>query len=356
MITGPQAAGSRVRLFAVLVAAILAPCVAGAALASTPPIRAAYVYDYMDASHIDSLAAARFNRMLMRMMGDSLDSARVTQLGIRVERGRQLGVEVVPDWPLQSRKRLEALGSRRRYTWGIGNVESGVACPLDSLYWRSALLDRAEEVLSSVPGIQRLAIDLETHSAGVTHYDAGACRCVECVFEYTRDRDAATRGRDRWRLSGLMSFEEARLTRILAGVLAEFKTRHPAVELGVLDLDLDSFVHRSLARALAQNGISCADYSERSYSVGGSPLWSARDRLKALGLPDAPLIGGLWLRRFAPSEVAGAVRSVLSASDGYFIFTTYSLWREPSLLFGPYLLLGRPADYWTVLTQVNGAP
>ena len=317
-------------------------------------IRAAYFYDYMDLHHLDTLASAGFNRAIVRIIGDSLGSGPETPLRDWFRRGSDLGVEVVPDWLVQSQSRLEALHTRRRYVWGPGNREPNIACPLDSAYWRSALLDRAEEMIAALPGAKRLAIDLEIHSGSRKYYDAGPCRCEACLDEYTRGRGAEFGGRGA--RSDLMSYQELRLTRILTALLRTFAARHPGVEIGVLDLDRDTFVHGSPARALARSNVPTASYSERSYAKGGVTLRDARKRLDTLGLPNAPLVGGLWLKRFPPRQVPAALRSVIDRADGYFVFTTYSLWREPSRLTGPYTLLGSPAEYWRALREVNRTP
>jgi hypothetical protein len=328
---------------------------ASAAVAAAPPVRAAYIYDHMDTAHLDSLAATRFNRVVLRMLGDSLDDSRAAILRSRIARGRALGIEVVLDWTFEAPARLVQLGTPRRYTWGLGNVEPNVACPLDSAYWQSALIHRAEEILGQLPEATQLAIDLEIHAGRVSHFAAGPCRCPDCLFEYTRTRNDP-RARETWRLTGMLPYQESRLTRILNAMLAEFAARHPGVELAVFDLDLDSFVHRSLARALSHSRIPTANYCERSYAVGGAPLWSARGRLQALGLGDAQLLGGLWLKRFTPQDVPAAVRSITDLADGYFIFTTYSLWVEPSERVGPYVLLGPPGEYWEAFAEVNQLP
>jgi len=64
---------------------------------------------------------------------------------------------------------------------------------------------------------------------------------------------------------------------------------------------------------------------------------------------------GLYLKRFAPGALADSVRSVLRRADGYFIFSTYSLWQEPKRLTATYTLAGPPAQYWTALRRANGA-
>jgi hypothetical protein len=336
-----------------VVIAMVAP--ASAAVTVSEGIRAAYFYSYMDLDHADSLAQRGFDRGIVHFIGDSLDAGQVTQLRDLSARASLLDFTVVPQWSLQAPSRLEGLGTSRRYTWGKGNVGREVGCPLDSVFWRSTLIDRAEETLAAAPEIRKLAVDLEIYDAGVSHYSAGACRCAACLAEYTGHPGDHTAS-DAWRLSGLLPYEEARLGHLLTRLLTEFAARHPGVELGVFDLDRDSFVHRALARALRRAGVPTADYCERSYSSGGQDLEPARARLASLGLASAPLIGGLWLKRFAPRDVAAVVQSIASRADGYFVFTTYSLWLEPRLLSGPYTLAGRPADYWRALSQVNHAP
>jgi hypothetical protein len=322
-------------------------------MAAAEVIRAAYIYDYMDADHLDSLALVDFNRAVVRLVGDSLGYEQAAGLDSLVSRGSKSGVEVVLDFLLESPERLATLPSARRYTWGGGEVESTMGCPSDTLFWKNALFDRAEEILRAVPGVRKLAVDLEGHSGGRKHYDAGPCRCPQCLAEYTGALLGHYRPRDVWRLSGLTGYQEARLTQLLGSLMREFSRRHPGVEVGVFDLDFDSFVHRALARALAKSGVPTIDYCERTYDSGPGALAGARARLKMLGLGHAPLVGGLWLKRCAPRDLPAIARSIRALADGYFVFTTYSLWREPSRLTGPYTLQGRPAEYWHAIAQAN---
>jgi hypothetical protein len=322
----------------------------------TPAIRAAYFYNYMNVSHLDSLVARGFNQAVIHWITDSLDARGSAELRALVSRGSALGIEVVPEWALQAGARLSTRPAGRRYTWGSGLIETAVACPLDSLYWRSALLDRAEEFLRVAPETDRLAVDLEMYAGRRHHYDAGPCRCGTCLGEYLERAGPSSTLPDPRRLSGLLSFEESRLAGRLTGILAEFAARHPGVELGVLDLDYDSFVHRALARALARTSIPTTDYCERSYSVGGSALPGARARLDSLGLAGAKLVGGLWLKRFSPRELPAAVASVAAQADGYFVFTTFSLWLDPAQLEGPYTLQGTPGEYWRAFEEAHRTP
>lgn len=323
--------------------------------AHAAPVRVAYFYDYMTLDHLDSLAHAGFDRAMIHWITDSLDARGAIKLAAWADRGAIVGIEVEPEWVIQAPARLAARPASRRYTWGPGTIEAGVACPLDSLYWRSALLDRAEEFLRVRPGLRRLAVDLELYGSSTRHhFDAGPCRCATCLAEYTGGRSLGARGVAQ--LSGLIGWEESRVATILAGLLKEFGAAHPGVAIDVLDLDLSSFVHRAAARAFARSGVPVADFSESTYAVGGGPVRRVRSRLARLGLPQIPVIGGVWLKRFAPKDLPPAIASINDVAQGYFVFTTFSLWQDPAKLTGPYTLLGDRASYWQALRQANGAP
>jgi N-acetylglucosaminyl-diphospho-decaprenol L-rhamnosyltransferase len=320
-----------------------------------PPVRVAYFYSYMGAAHLDSLAAHGFTRVVVHWITDSLDTRGRSELDALTTRASSLGLEIAPKWLFQAPARLAERPAGRRYTWGRGVVEPGAPCPLDSVYWSDALFDRAEEFLTASPSLERVAVDLELLRGNRHHYDAGPCRCASCLQEYLGPAPPNA-VRDPARLAGLHGYQEARLAGLLRPMLESFARRHPGVSLEVLDLDFDSFVHRAFARALVRAGVPTADYTECSYSVGASALPAARARLRALGLGRAPLVGGLWLKRFPPASIVPAVRAMDACSEGTFVFTTFSLWLDPAKLTGSYTLAGSVADYWSALAQANARP
>src|SRR5205085_3421091 len=166
---------------------VLAPRALAAA-----PVRAAYFYDYMSVDHLDSLAHAGFGRAIVHWITDSLGVRGAAELNAFCDHAAPLGIEIEPEWPLQAPQRLAARPPQRRYTWGGATVESSVPCPLDSLYWRSALLDRAAECLAARPDLRRLCVDLELYAGSSRHhYDAGPCRCPVCLAEYAAGRPIA---------------------------------------------------------------------------------------------------------------------------------------------------------------------
>lgn len=336
------------------IAGVAALVAAAPVAAPGAPVHAAYFYQYMPLDHVDSLAAAGFDRAVIRCITDSLGSAGATRVAAFVQRGALRHVDIAPEWALQAPTRLAALPTTRRYTWsqrGADVREATVGCPLDSLFWRSVLLDRADEFLAASPGVHRLVLDLEIYGGGRHHYDAGPCRCASCLRDYLHGADPGPITASD--LRGLAGWEEARLGALLTHLLAEFAQRHPGVELGAFDLDFDSFVHRAFCRALAKDSIPTADYTERTYDMGGGPLPFVRTRLAALGLGNTPVYGGIWLKRWSPQALPSAAHSVLSGADGWFVFTTYSLWLDPTKLAGPYTLQGTPAAYWAALKQAN---
>lgn len=311
------------------------------------PVRAAYFYGYMPPSHLDSLARAGINRAVVKWIGDSLgtrENAELARLSLAASR---LGIELLPAWTAQTRSRLSP--GTRRYTWGAGTVEPDVACPLDSVYWRRVLLDRPLEFLRAQPSLGRLVVDLELYHGSRHHYDAGPCLCSACVVEFRSARGLG--GAD----LGLAAYQEERLTRTFTSILGRLAGRRPGVELGVFDLDHASFVHAALGRALVRAGVPTTDYAERSYWMGGSNLAAARATLRQRGI-DAPIIGGLWLAKVSPRRFPHLVRSMEGVAQGFFVFTTFSLWVDPAERTGAYRLLGTPEEYWSALSSVATEP
>jgi hypothetical protein len=317
------------------------------------PVRASYFYNYMPVDHLDSLAASGFNQALVRWITDSLDVPRATELRRWMQRGAALGISIVPTWSLQATSRLTRLPTARRYTRSSSAEEPAVGCPVDSLFWQSVLFDRSEETLAIAPAARRLAVDLEIYtSPRLHHYDAGPCHCAPCLDEFGVVARARRRAAEP---AGLEAWQERRIAALLAPMFARVAAAHPGVEVAIFDLDLDSFVHRAVARALVAGGVPTADYCEKSYGVGAAALPGVRARLAVLGHARTPVIGGLWLKRFPPDGLGAAARAVMARADGYFIFTSYSLWLAPDRLTGPYVVPGARADYWRALAAANGA-
>lgn len=308
------------------------------------PIKAAYFYGYMSQSHMDSLAAAGFNRAVIKNVGDSLGARQLTEYRGWLDRGRRLGIEVAPSWSLQARSRLNSLPTRRRYTWSGSQVEPDVGCPADSTFWRSVLYDRAKEMLRAFPELRHLMVDLEIYTGTRTHYDSGPCYCPWCQDEYSR----AIAGRDPRHIPTREAFQEVQVQNILTTLLRRIVVEHPGIEMSFFDLDLPWSVHKAMCRALATTGLKTTNFTERTYTIAASGVPAARSALQAAGL-SAPVIAGLHLKKFSPADLPGITRIVLDVADGCFIFTTYSLWENPAKLSGAYTLPASATAYWKSL-------
>jgi PKD repeat protein len=308
------------------------------------PVKAAYFYNYMSRDHLDSLARAGFNRAVIKSIGDSLGTAHAGELRAWLDRGQRVGMEVAVAWAIQAQSRVQSLPPDRRYTWGTGTVERTMGCPVDSAFWRTAVYDRALEMLRGAPALTRLHVDLESYSGSRTHYNSGPCRCRPCLAEYA----AAFAGRPAAEIPTLETYQEARVRDIFISLLARLTSLHPQIEITFFDLDLDSFVHRGLGRALTATRTRTMNFTERTYRTAGESVMAARLAMERIGL-NAPLVAGLNMARFAPADLTTAMQSVLSQADGCFIFTTYSLWEHPDKLGTAYQLAGTRAEYWNAL-------
>jgi hypothetical protein len=224
-----------------------------------------------------------------------------------------------------------------------------VGCPLDEAMWKSGLADRLNEILAADPGITRVLVDLELYSAGRHHYDAGPCRCASCrdAFPEARAADGGAAGE-----AALVRAQEDRLVSFLTPMCSAFAAAHPGVEIGVFDLDFPSFVHRALARALVAAKVPAADYTERTYREGAARAGEAKAALDSLGVR-GPLVTGLLLKRILPANLTAMAKDAVARTDGYFIFTTYSLWQTAEKLTSDYTLPAPAAEYWPALSAAN---
>jgi hypothetical protein len=309
---------------------------------SEATVRAAYFYDYVSYYHLDSLAASGMNRALVKFISDTLGAKGTERLRGWMGKSDRTRVVVVPAFNLQNRVRLQAAGTTRRYTWGGGTVEAEVACPQDSALLASIFLERAREFLAADGRVRGLLVDLEIYHGGIHHYDRGACQCTSCLAEY------AVASASPEPPASMEAFQQERLAGLLAPMLAGLRLDRPHIEFGFLDLDYDSFVHRAFATAVERSQVRAVDYTERTYSVGASGLEAVKAALRDIA-PGVPVVGGLWLKRHAPSTLPQTLRDVARQSNGFFLFTTYSLWQDPALLTGTYTLQGTAAEYWQAL-------
>lgn len=249
-----------------------------------PQVRAVLCPDSLPPEHVDSLAARGFHRALVHLAHARLGAQESARLRAWIRRGALAGVEVVPQWPFQSGERMAGLPGSRRYAGQAAAPDPACPCPMDLDYWRDALVARTAEAVDAEPSLRAVALDFELHGGGRARYDA-PCRCAACVREYARA--GGSRSSRRVADGPLARFQEKRLEQRLYVLLRGMRSRWPSLEVGVLDLDRGSFVHRALARALLRAHVGTIDYSAAADGPSGVAFERPQSHPRIAGIESA---------------------------------------------------------------------
>jgi len=276
--------------------------------------RAAYLYDYMPADHLDSLAAAGFNRALIHALPDLFDAGGAARLRALVD----------PVSPQASRSCPSGCCSRitpghppggAPYTWGRGVVEPRRRARSTRPTGAARCSIAPERRWPPTGAYAPMAVDLELLGAGRHHTMPGRALSV-CVAEHAHGRGAAAR--DPARLSGLLPYEEAPGWPHSRRAARRAPARHPGVELAVLDST--SLVRAPRAGALARAQRGATPTTPRARTGGAAAMADARAQARATRVDRFAAGRRVWLPEALLTRGARRRRSAACAppADGYF--------------------------------------
>ncbi len=249
-----------------------------------------------------------------------------------------------------------------------GQVER-YACPLEERFWQEHLLpgmlERAE--LANDPELQvdGLWIDFELY-ATVTgqRYYTNACYCDHCMSEFAQHKnielpELALDERYPWLVEQGYAEE---YTRLLQDRVQEHATAvreqvhavNPNLLLGFYPTPHNwSLV--GVARAFSTERLPIVLWATDTYGGGGPDRvpddW--REHYADLGI-NARYCAGMLLRCYSAKNLAAYIYHTGAECNGYWLFTTYTLWKPKEERSGDYYLAaGTSQEYWEALERGN---
>jgi len=245
--------------------------------------------------------------------------------------------------------------------------------PLEERYWLGQLLCEARfaaELSTSAPSVKAFLIDVEMYAGDMmwrwnSSFDDQSFRAVMSRMdeEQLLERDASPEqvsreDRYQWLADNrLLEDYFATAKRQVADVARRFRREidaiNPDFQLGLLPYEANWF-YDGWVSGLASERAPVLVCSEEEYASGLTSTALARmARWKKMGA-DVRYVPGLLIGNFSPKQLGIQARRCLEATNGYWLFTTYSLWQpEPEKLWGAYQIKAPKEQYWTALAQAN---
>ncbi|MGI5819579.1 MAG: hypothetical protein ACOX9R_15925 [Armatimonadota bacterium] len=249
-----------------------------------------------------------------------------------------------------------------------GRVER-YACPLEERFWQEHLLPGMLEraALANDPELQvdGLWIDFELY-ATVTgqRYYTNACYCDHCIAQFAAHRgieipELAPEQRRPW-LEEQGHGDE--YTQLLQERVEEYATEvreqvhamNPNLLLGFYPTPHNwSLV--GVARAFSTERLPIILWATDTYTGGGPARvpddWRAH--YESLGI-NARYCAGMLLRCYSAKNLAANIYEASAKGDGYWLFTTYTLWTPEDEHRGDYYLAaGSAEEYWAAIERAN---
>ncbi len=247
-----------------------------------------------------------------------------------------------------------------------GRVER-YACPLEERFWTdyllAGMLERAR--LGNDPELQvdGLWIDFELYST-VTgqRYYTNACYCDYCMSQFAEHADItipelANNERRAWLIEHgyedeYTQYLQDRVEEYATGVREQVHAVNPNLLLGFYPTPSNwSLV--GVARAFSTERLPIILWATDTYGGGGPDRvpddW--REHYEALGI-NARYCAGMLLRRYSAKNLAAYIYHTSAECDGYWLFTTYTLWKPEEERTGDYYLAaGSSEEYWAAITR-----
>ncbi|MFP4249958.1 MAG: hypothetical protein ACLFU7_09890 [Armatimonadota bacterium] len=249
-----------------------------------------------------------------------------------------------------------------------GSVER-YACPLEERFWQEHLLpemlERAE--LANDPELQvdGLWIDFELY-ATVTgqRYYTNACYCDYCMSEFAEHAgvelpELDPGERKPWLeqqdlADAQTQYLQDRVEEYAVEVREQVHAVNPNLLLGFYPTPHNwSLV--GVARAFSTERLPIILWATDTYGGGGPNRvpddW--REHYEQMGV-NARYCAGMLLRRYSAKNLAANLYHASTKSDGYWLFTTFTLWNPVEEHSGDYYLAaGTPEEYWNAIERAN---
>lgn len=251
-----------------------------------------------------------------------------------------------------------------------GVVEAYV-CPLDEQFWREHLRNRimaaVEESTKPDREVTGLWIDFELYSTrtGVRYYTQ-ACYCDHCFELFCRHKQVATptleaAARAPWLAEQgwadeYQPFLQTRIEAFATELRETVHAANPNFLLGFYPTPRNwSLV--GVARGFSTERLPILLWATDTYGGGGASRvpddW--RQHYAGLGIT-ARYLAGLLLRSYSARNLATHLYQVTEKSDGYWLFTTYTLAIRKGDGQGDYYLWdGTVEEYWEAIRRANEA-
>ncbi len=256
----------------------------------------------------------------------------------------------------------------RRAVLADGRVEA-YACPLEERFWHDYLLqgmlERARLATDPELQVDGLWIDFELYSTTTgQRYYTNACYCDYCMAQFAAHKgieipDLEYAQRAPW----LAEHGYADEYQPFLGTRVEELARQVREQVHAVDPDLllgfyptpHNWSLEAVARAFSTERLPIILWATDTYGGGGPDRvpddW--REHYEQMGV-NARYCAGMLLRVYSAKNLAANIFHASAECDGYWLFTTYTLWKPEEERSGDYYLAAGTADeYWNAITLGN---